>query len=717
MISCIFTQEQCNFNDKGDKMNKTNVKKMNKIKPVYPYLIIKRHWKKIFLAGLLTFAILFPFVKKSKNVYFETSGIIKVEPVLEKTIKVNSFNSDNSILPYYEEFINTQIMKIVSDEVIKSAISKVGDGYITGFTKDAEKQSAQLFSKYGTMSIGVEPVKKTHYIKVSVKNSNGQKLDTTVNSLMDSYIEKINEENSKIYEQKLKYLEDEKAKLEESISDNTALIDGYIKATGSGDFSAGETPYSVQIRGFESAYVDIYKRRVEAEKKYNEVLQMDKKLKDKFGGAKLEEDKNDNAYYVSRKIWLLDQIEKLNKEVDGYAKENPKRIELENKVSSMFLEIKQLDKEKNETNNAIADYKMDYKVLEAYKEYQSALMEEQEIAAQLEKSRGKYTEISTKVVEAKDLEETILNNKISLEKIKERISELKSESVTLNRVFVSEYATETLFPAGSDLNKRLAILFVISFGWIIIVCFVYDILDTRIKTVDDIQNSLGIKPSWPISHYSKGSFADLSLQEPNDRVNKAIRSLTVRLDKEREKHNAKIALFTGVDDKCGITEMILNSAHIMSKNCEKVLMIEFNFENPCLQEKLGIESVSVIHEALAHESLSEIVHFDKERNIDVLFLDKTVPLDNKDITDILEKAKAEYEFIYVDAAPVLVSDVTEYLILKADIGILVVHGNRTKYRNMIHSVEILDRLELNSFGVVLNWGKAGKKSLFQNKID
>lgn len=691
-------------------MNKTNIKKISKVKPVYPYLIIKRHWKKILLLGIVTFLVLYPFVKKSKKVYYEASGIIKVEPVLEKTIKANSFNSDNSILPYYEEFINTQIMKIVSDEVIKGAIEKVGNSYINGFSKNAEKQSAMLFSKNGNISVQVSPVKKTHYIKLSLKNSNGQNLDIATNSIMDSYIEKLNDENSRIYEQKLKYLEEEKAKLEASIEENIALIDGYVVATGSGNFSsAGETPYSVQIRGFESAYVDIYKKRVEAEKRYNEVLQMDKKLKDKFGGAKLEEDKNDNAYYVSRKIWLLDQIEKLNKEIDGYSKENPKRLELENKVNSMFLEIKQLDKEKNETNNAIADYKMDYKVLEAYKEYQSALKEEEEISAQLEKARGKYTDISTKVVEAKDLEEKLTSDKLSLEKIKDRISELKAESVTLNRVFVSEYAKETLFPAGSDLNKRLAVLFVFSFGWIIVLCFAYDIADTRIKTVEDIQNALGIKPSWPISNYSKGEFATISFEAPNDKVNKAIRSLTVRLDKEREKHKAKLAVFTGVDDKCGITEIILNSAHMMSKNCERVLLLEFNFENPSLQDKLGIEKLSLVQDALYEENLKDIAFYDEERGIDILYLDKSIYLDNKDINQLLEKAKQEYDFIYVDTAPILVSDVTEYLVVKADIGILVIHGNRTKYKNMIHSVDILDRLELNSFGIVLNWGKTGKK--------
>jgi hypothetical protein len=51
------------------------------------------------------------------------------------------------------------------------------------------------------------------------------------------------------------------------------------------------------------------------------------------------------------------------------------------------------------------------------------------------------------------------------------------------------------------------------------------------------------------------------------------------------------------------------------------------------------------------------------------------------------------------------SAMTEYLILKADVGVLVVHGNETKHQQLIRAVEIIERLELKSFAVALNWGK------------
>lgn len=691
-------------------MNNSRSKKINRVKPVYPYLIIKRHWLKILILGIITFISLYPLVSKSKNVYYETTGTIKIEPVLDEIVSTKLNSQSNSIVAYYEQFTNTQILKLLSDEVIKGAIKKVGNDYFTGFSKDVKSNTISLFSKNGIISVGIESVKGTQYIKLVAKSSTGQKLDVVTNSLMESYIEKINSENEKIYAQKLSYLEKEKGKLENMLSKNMLLLQSYIGETGTGSFADSDIPYNVQIKNFESAYVDIYRKRVENEKKYSEVVQMNKKIKDKFGTANAGDESIDTAYYTGRKIVLLEEVDKINKEIESLSNENPKREELENKVNSMVTEIKSLDKEKEEKIKKLSDYKMDYAVLDANKDYQASLKEEKQIVGTLGKTRSKYAEISKKVLEAKGLSENIDNDKVSLEKLKEKISELKSESVTLNRIFISENASKTLNPAGNDFKKRLAILFVFSFSWIAIICFLYDIINTRIKSVDDIQNAIGIQPSWPISNLLNGNFATISIDEPNNTINKAIRSLSVRLDKEREKYDAKLVVFTGVESKGGVTEIILNSAHMMSKNCGKVLLIELNFDNPSLQEKLGIEGALGLKEILEGQALKDVVYFDKTRNIDVLFLNKTIALDNKDITTILEKAKNEYEFIYIDTAPVLSSDITEYLILKADIGILVVHGNRTKYKNMIHSVEIIDRLEINSFGIVLNWGKGGKKN-------
>jgi polysaccharide biosynthesis transport protein len=75
------------------------------------------------------------------------------------------------------------------------------------------------------------------------------------------------------------------------------------------------------------------------------------------------------------------------------------------------------------------------------------------------------------------------------------------------------------------------------------------------------------------------------------------------------------------------------------------------------------------------------------------------------IAIIIEKAREEYDYIYIDTAPIMVSDTTEYIVMKSDVGVLVVHGNKTTYPDMVRAVDILGKLELKVFSMILNWWK------------
>ena len=89
-------------------------------------------------------------------------------------------------------------------------------------------------------------------------------------------------------------------------------------------------------------------------------------------------------------------------------------------------------------------------------------------------------------------------------------------------------------------------------------------------------------------------------------------------------------------------------------------------------------------------------------------------LDYSCLNQLFEELKADYDYIIVDSAPILISDITEYLAVYADVGMLVIHGDRSTYSNLHFSAEILSRLELPAMAAVLNWG--GKPDRSRLKI-
>ena len=84
---------------------------------------------------------------------------------------------------------------------------------------------------------------------------------------------------------------------------------------------------------------------------------------------------------------------------------------------------------------------------------------------------------------------------------------------------------------------------------------------------------------------------------------------------------------------------------------------------------------------------------------------------------MLKALKSEYDVILIDTQPVLTSDLTEFLCTVADVAVLVVQGDRSLYREVFHTVDILLKLEIPALASVLNWGSPRLVKRIQRLMD
>lgn len=280
--------------------------------------------------------------------------------------------------------------------------------------------------------------------------------------------------------------------------------------------------------------------------------------------------------------------------------------------------------------------------------------------------------------------------------------------------------------AGSNKKKLIVACFVLSYGSIFSLIIFLDLMDNRIRTPKDVLNALGAPASWPISDYrltgnKNISFSRVTLDDPTNVVARAIRSLSIKLDRERVEQDAKIATFTGVDSVSGVTEILLNTSYILTKFCKKILIIEANFVSPSMasQFKEYKNRLGLFDLLYKDKPLSECIFHDDERKLDILFAnhkasrDELSNFNHLKFNELLEELKNRYDFIIVDSSPILVNDFTEYLMLKTDIGVLVIQGDRSVYNDLYRSIEILSRLELSAIAAVLNWGAPRNRNRYQ----
>ena len=74
------------------------------------------------------------------------------------------------------------------------------------------------------------------------------------------------------------------------------------------------------------------------------------------------------------------------------------------------------------------------------------------------------------------------------------------------------------------------------------------------------------------------------------------------------------------------------------------------------------------------------------------------------IKELLESAKDEYDFICIDCAPVLQSDLTEHVALYSDIVVLIALGDSTLFPDLRKAAELLVHLKVPAIAPLLNWG-------------
>ena len=173
-------------------------------------------------------------------------------------------------------------------------------------------------------------------------------------------------------------------------------------------------------------------------------------------------------------------------------------------------------------------------------------------------------------------------------------------------------------------------------------------------------------------------------------------------------------MFTAVDSKSGTSEITLNTAHSLAFQSPRVLVVDANIQ--------GWETIGEDGEADLEGTFDPLqaIQKDSRRGIDYLvsFMPrKSTRYASRTLNRFFEEAKEHYDFICIDTAPILKSDLTEYLAARSDAALLIIQGDSTASRDVRRAAEILVGLEIPALAPVLNWGGPKAEKWFEAFID
>lgn len=683
-----------------------------KNKPFDPFGFIFRYGALIVVFGFFSLTMLVPLVLKIKKPDYEVHSTLKIDPVIPSLI---TKSEEPSITGFYHDFVRTQAKRIADHKTMAMALEKMGEEaagqLLSPSLSDDEKISILR------AIVKVAPVSRTHLINLSVRGPKKEGLAPLLNALMESYLENLTLELQQKDGRRITYLNEKKKRLRQNINKKEHELKELATHVLSSTFVEDFNIWQQRVVSLQSAYVDTLNQRIQAENSFEWGQDSAKKTKLLSLGSLVEEGVMADDAIDFTSSWTYQKLQEMRGSIDGITAKNDDRKKIEQRMVAMREYESKLRSETRDTVKTIVYGKRDLDIKKTLilkeNNYKEALANEKRLVIELTNAQKMSGHNSTLLLKGKGLETELTHDRNLLFRIDTRIHELEAESRAPLRVNIESFAKDPENPAGSNVKKLLMVCVAISFGSVGGFFLLLELTDDRVRSPKNIIHALGHPPTWPISRTPPGVSFDSVLRNGSSSVTaKAIRSLATRLYREYENSDARIFLFSGVEKENGTSSIVKNIAEAFAFQSDKVLILDINMKKP-------EDSDTTLGDNLSDDPLYSLQH-DEKRGVDYLVLlnnGLSTRQISKGYNTVLEKAREKYDFICIDAAPILQSDLTEHLATKSDVATLIIQGDSTTYSRLRHSAEIFVRLDVPAIAPVLNWGGPKDKAWFEKYIE
>jgi capsular exopolysaccharide synthesis family protein len=290
---------------------------------------------------------------------------------------------------------------------------------------------------------------------------------------------------------------------------------------------------------------------------------------------------------------------------------------------------------------------------------------------------------------------------------------------TLGSVKVLDHAYTSREPVAP--KKKIIFLGAILLGLILPIGIIYvkDLLDTKIKTKEEVQRTgLPFIGQIPASDSSETLVAT-----PGNRsaVSEAFRMLRTNMSfliRQKEVTGGKVVFSTSTIAGEGKTFTAMNLANSLTLSGKKVILLGLDLRAPKISDYLVERNENGVSDFIVNESMS-IESIIRKGKGDVQFdyiLSGSIPpnpselLLSERLGEVFDFLKTQYEYIVVDTAPVgLVVD-TISILDHADVLLYVVRANYLDKNALEIPVKLAKDKELKNIALVLNGVKMSNRT-------
>ena len=300
------------------------------------------------------------------------------------------------------------------------------------------------------------------------------------------------------------------------------------------------------------------------------------------------------------------------------------------------------------------------------------------------------------------LEQTLRARQMLYDKLAYEKTELELPKTSM--VEIVEYAKPSL--TATSPKKGLNITLGVIIGLVVGVglAFFIEYLDTSVKTIDDVERSLG-SPVLGVIPQNVGILLNEGAESPHAEAYRVLRT-NLLFSRKDEKLNTVAIVSAGAGE--GKSTTVFNLATVFAQSGQRVLIVDSDLRRPTLHKMVKVtNNIGLTNYLLKQNTLEEVIQTTGLPTLDFMASGKLPSsslgiLSSTQMRDLINELKQHYDYVFFDSPPVMGVSDASILASEVDMTMQVIQYRRYPQPMNIRAKQLIEKVGGNLVGIVLN---------------
>lgn len=547
----------------------------------------------------------------------------------------------------------------------------------------------------------IAPIRKTQLVKISFESEDPKLAAKVANAVGEAYINVNLEAQLGATQQASHWITNRLAELKEQLKNSETALTDFLAKEKLVDDSGVEGGIDAQARATISSLTqrltEITDRRIEIESSYSTLKAAQGKTQASFISIPLVSKHPQVLALKEEKIVAEKELSKLAKRY-GPAHEDMK---------AATAKVRSLDKQLNSVIRELVNG--------IDQERQSVKEQERLIAAELKAQKDAYQSITVKQRQFDALKQEVKTNRdifnlfLARQKETSATSDFEAESARF-----TDYAMIPQKPAAPKKGLIIALSFVASIGFAVVMVFLLDALRNTVESVKNFEERFGLIPLGGIpkvalKQYKKKALDKaLFFEKDANAFSESVRSIRTALTLSKMNNpNKRIAVTSSLPGE-GKTTTAINLAMAYAQ-VENTLLIDADLRKPAVAERFGLKKFQqgVTNHLLMGDTLENCLYKDDQSGLSIMPAGMLTPnpqelLTSEGFAKLLEQLDGKFDRIIIDTPPTL--PVADSMVISRLVGsvTIVVKANSTRIASVRNTLSRFMSHNIKIDGIVIN---------------